>query len=120
MKEAESIKLPDFPDPETYRSWRTSVREVVRAASDRPDEAFRWVQEVYDKGATMESLHDTGKFLTLDTKLLSASTKVSKGEVHRRVLNFKETEASAGRPGRGRQVLWMLHQHFKTNEEVGC
>ena len=119
VKEAESIKLPDYPNPETYRSWKISVREMVRAASDRPDEAFRWVQETYNKDATVTSLHDTGKFLTLDTKLLAALTKVARGEIARQVLNFKETEASAGRAVRGRQVLWMFHQHFKTNEEVG-
>ncbi|OLP98785.1 hypothetical protein AK812_SmicGene18734 [Symbiodinium microadriaticum] len=119
VKEAETIKLPDFPSPETYRSWRTSVREILRAASDRPDEAFAWVQEVYKKGTTMESLYETGKFVTLDTKLLAALGKVQKGEVHRQVLNYKETEAAADRPVRGRQVLWMFHQHFKTNEEVG-
>ena len=60
VKEAETIKLlPDFRSPETYRSWRTSVREVVRAASDRPDEAFAWVQEVHNKGVSMESRHET-------------------------------------------------------------
>ena len=67
----------------------------------------------------MESLYETGKFVTLDTKLLAALGKVQKGEVHRQVLNYKETEAAADRPVRGRQVLWMFHQHFKTNEEVG-
>ena len=41
VQEVESIKLPDYPNPETYRSWKMSVREMVRAASDRPDEAFR-------------------------------------------------------------------------------
>ena len=35
------------------------------------------------------------------------------------MLNFKETEATAGRAVRGRQVFWTFHQHFKTNEEVG-
>ena len=40
VKEAESIKLPDFPNPETYRSWKIATREAVRAASDRPDEAL--------------------------------------------------------------------------------
>ncbi|OLP83032.1 hypothetical protein AK812_SmicGene36258 [Symbiodinium microadriaticum] len=124
VKEAESIKFADYPNPETYRSWRTSVREVVRAASDRPDEPFKWAQEVYAKDATMETLYDTGEFLTLDTKLLAAVTQVAKAEISRQVLNFKETEASAGRPVRGRQVSWMsgfvdVHQHFKTNEEVG-
>ena len=29
VKEAESIKLPDFPNPETYRSWKIATREAV-------------------------------------------------------------------------------------------
>ena len=37
VKEAESIKLPDFPNPKTYRSWKIATREAVRAASDRLD-----------------------------------------------------------------------------------
>ena len=31
-KEAETIKLLDFPTPETYRSWRLAAREAIRAA----------------------------------------------------------------------------------------
>ena len=52
VKEAESIRLPDFPSPETYRSWKISTRETVRAASDQPDEAFKSFKsllEVYTK-----------------------------------------------------------------------
>ena len=101
FKEAESIKLPDYPYPETYRSWRISVREIVRAASDRPDEAFKLVQEVYAKDANLKSMRETGKFLTLETKLLAALTRVPRGEISRQVLNFKETEATSGRAVRG-------------------
>ncbi|CAE7685313.1 GIP [Symbiodinium necroappetens] len=43
---------------------------------------------------------DPGKFLILDTKLLSALTKVARGELAREILILKETEA-------------------KTNEKVG-
>ena len=108
-KEAETIKLPDFPNPETYRSWKTATRESIRAASDKPDEAFRWILEVYDKGASHEALRDPQKFLTLDTKLLAA----------RQILNFKDVEAGKGRAVRGRQILYLFDQYFKTNEEVG-
>ena len=76
-KEAETVKLPDFPNPETYRSWKISVREAVRAASDKPDEAFKWVQEVYDRTASME--RETGKFLTLDAKILQPFRVLQKG-----------------------------------------
>ena len=118
-KEAETIKLPDFPNPETYRSWKTATRESIRAASDKPDEAFKWILEVYDKGASHEALRDPQKFLTLDTKLLAALTKVAKGELARQILNFKEVEAGKGRAVRGRQILYLFDQYFKTNEEVG-
>ena len=116
VKEAESIKLPEFPKPETYRSWKPATREAIRAASDQPDEAFKWVLEVYDKDADHKKLREPGKFLTLDTKLLAALTKIAKGEL----VNFKETEANAGRAVRGRQVLFMFNQHFRTNEELGA
>ena len=104
-KEAETVKLPDFPNPETYRSWKITVREAVRAASDKPDEAFKWVQEIYKRSASMELLRETGKFLTLATKILSALSRVAKGDLARQIINYKESEATANRAIRGRQVL---------------
>ena len=83
VKEAESIKLPEFPKPETYRSWKTATREAIRAARDQPDEAFKWVLEVYDTDADHQKLREPGKFLTLDTKLLATLTKIAKGELSR-------------------------------------
>ena len=74
---------------------------------------------VYDRHAGHSSLRDPGKFVTLDTKLLAALTKVARGELARQILNFKETEAGERRAVRGRQVLYLFDQHFKTNEEVG-
>ena len=44
---------------------------------------------------------------------------MAKGELARQILNFKETEAGDRRAVRGRQVLYLFDQHFKTNEEVG-
>ena len=119
VKEAETIKLPEFPNPETYRSWKTAAREAIRAASDQPDAAFTWVLEAYKKDASHEKLRDPGKFLTLDTKLLASLSKVAKGELARQILNFKEVEAGFERAVRGRQILYLFDQHFKTNEEVG-
>ena len=106
VKEAESTKLHDFPNPETYRSWKISTREALRAARNRPDEAFDWIPAVYDRHAGHGSLRDPGKFVTLDTKLLAALTKVAKGELGRQILNFKETEAGERRAVRGRQVFY--------------
>ena len=110
-KEAETVKLPDFPNPETYRSWKITVREAVRAASDKPDEAFKWVQEVYERSATMELLRETGKFLTLDTKILSALSRVGKGDLARQIIKLQ-------RSAEGRFCL-MFEHYFTTNEEEG-
>ena len=82
-------------------------------------EAFDWKLAVYDRHAGHSSLRDPGKFVTLDTELLAALTKVAKGELARQILNLKETEAGEQRAVRGRQVLYVFDQHCKTNEEVG-
>ena len=55
----------------------------------------------YDNDADHKTLREAGKFLPLDTKLLAALTKIAKGELARQVLNFKKTEANAGRAVRG-------------------
>ena len=55
----------------------------------------------------------------LDTKILSALSRVAKGDLARQIINFKESEATANRAVRGRQVLLMFEHYFKTNEEAG-
>ena len=45
-KEADSLRLSEVPTPETKRAWKTATREEIRAASDRPDAAFTWVNTV--------------------------------------------------------------------------
>ena len=69
--EAESIKLPDFPNPETYRSWKTAAREAIRAASDKSDEASQWIFEVYDNSFWRENVQDPKKFFTFGTSCLN-------------------------------------------------
>ena len=58
-------------------------------------------------------------FATLDAKLLSALTNIITGDFARKVDTFKEAEANEGRIVRGRQVLFMLHDHFSTNMKHG-
>ena len=45
-KEAETIKLNDMPAPEAYRQWRNHIRDEVKSCSDKPDEAWIWLNEV--------------------------------------------------------------------------
>ena len=89
-RESETLRFKEVPTPETYREWKTSVREDVRAASDRPDEAWPWIMEVWsdreDKKKLLEELGEPGKFVTLDTKILAALTRSAKGDLAQRIL----------------------------------
>ena len=114
-KEAEKIVFPKFPQPETYRNWRLRVREAVVAASDRPDEAFEWLSEVWREGTTEEMLRDSSGFATLDAKIHSAITNVLEGDFARQMDTFKEREGHENRFVRGRQILWKLDGYLATN-----
>ena len=122
-KEAEIIKLNNMPAPESYRTWKNHVRDEVKSCSDRPDEAWLWLNEVYDQECTREELEkklqDPGKFLTLDTKLSAALTRSAGGDLATRILNFKEQQSRKGVQVRGRYVLIMFEDYFKTSEEAG-
>ena len=120
VKEADTIKIPAFPLAETYRNWRIKTREAVVAASTDPDSAFKWVSDSWKETQTLEALRKVTPFATLDAKLLSALTNIITGDFARKVDTFKETEATAGRIVRGRQVLFMLHDHFSTNIKHGA
>ena len=120
VKEADSVKLPAFPNPESYRNWRIRTREAVMSASTDPDKAFDWVSETWKEGQTIEYLRNVGKFTTLDAKLLSALTNILTGDFARKVDTYKETEATNHRYVRGRQVLFMMHEYFSTNIKHGA
>ena len=120
VKEADTIKIPAFPLAETYRNWRIKTREAVVAASTDPDSAFKWISDSWKEEQTLEALRKVAPFATLDAKLLSALTNIITGDFARKVDTFKETEATAGRIVRGRQVLFMLHDHFSTNIKHGA
>ena len=69
---------------------------------------------------TLEALHKVAPFATLSAKLLSALTNIITGDFARKVDTFKETEATSGRIVRGRQVLFMSHDHFSTKIKYGA
>ena len=120
VKEADTIKIPAFPLAETYRNWRIKTREAVAAAPTDPDSAFKWVSESWKEEQTLEALHKVAPFATLSAKLLSALTNIITGDFARKVDTFKENEATSGRIVRGRQVLFMSHDHFSTKIKYGA
>ena len=119
-KEADHIKVPPFPYPESYRDWKIKVRDAVRAASKTPDKAFAWINKVWKEGTVTADLVDPEGFTTLDAKLLSALSNICSGEIARKVNTFKEKESAADRPVRGQQVLLMMDDFFSTNIKHGA
>ena len=81
--------------------------------------AFEWFSKVWDKASTEEQLRDPERFVTLDAEVLSAITDVLGGDFARQMDTFKEGEANAGWPVRGRQVVIKLDDHFATNALCG-
>jgi hypothetical protein len=46
--------------PEAYRHWRNHVRDEVKSCSDKPDEAWIWLNEVFDNKTPREKLGNVG------------------------------------------------------------
>ena len=118
-KEADVIKLVSLPEPAQFRAWRHSTRSKVVAASNNPEAAFKWIKEVEEPSATIDSFRDSGKFLTLDSKLASALSDIAKGDLGRKITLLTEKEDREGRLTRGRQILRAIYDHFKLDEFAG-
>ena len=84
-KESDRVIIPKFPQRENYRIWRIRVRDAVIAASSKPNVAFHWIEEVFKIDQTVEALQDSGKFVTLDAKLMSSLTNICEGDFARQL-----------------------------------
>ena len=119
QKEADSIKLLSLPEPAQFRAWRYSARSNVVAASNNPEAAFKWIKEVEATGAKVEDFQNSGKFVTLDTKLASSLNAIARGELGRKLTLLSEREDREGRLAKGRQLLRVVYDHFKIDEFAG-
>ena len=91
-----------MPTPEAYRHWRNHARDEVKSCSDKPDEAWIWLNEVFDnktpRDQLEEKLQNPAKFITLDTKLSPALTCSAKGDL---ATQFERWEVEEWDPGQG-------------------
>ena len=76
---------------------------------------------VEKRGTKLEDLADPGKgFSTLDRKLAAALTPIVAGELMRRINNAKRALLKQdGKLFSGRQILFMVYEHFRTNKNLG-
>jgi hypothetical protein len=119
-KEADTVKIPQLPTAAQFKSWKNAVRSAVSSASRYPEQAFKWIMEVEESESAYTKLAECSKkFETLDAKLSSALTLVCKGELGRKITLRTEEEAKAMKLIRGRQILWLIYEEYRINEEAG-
>ena len=72
-----------MPAPESYRNWKNPVRDEVKSCSDRPDEAWAWLSDVYDQSCTRQDLEaklqDPGKVSDFGHEAISSAHALSRG-----------------------------------------
>ena len=68
---------------------------------------------------SFEALANPRAFSTLDTKLGAALQKAARGDLVRQITLTEEKEAKEGRLLKGRQILKMIYEAHKLNEEIG-
>ncbi len=74
-KEADALKVPEFPTSASFPQWRQTVQRRLVSASARIDQAeVEWLAQACRDGVTLEDLANSGgaRFEALDFKLSTA------------------------------------------------
>ncbi len=95
------------------------VGEIV-AASARPKRAFELILELQCPSIMYDELGQAGDDMaTLDAKLSSALALVAPAEFQRTLHTKKLDAMKEGRMIAGRQILFLIDQHFRMSEMDG-
>ena len=98
------------------------ILQQILAASGRKDvtTVTRWVKEVEKKKITFKKLAKSGKgFETLDFKIASGTHKTLYGEFAKTVsIKEQRNVREKSCPLTGRQLLWMIYDHSRTNTSL--
>ena len=120
FKEAERIRVTAWPKPSNYRQWRMNLIDEIVAASARPKRAIEWILEVRTPGIAHDDLAEPcDDMATLDAKLSSALAHIAPAEVQRTLQTKKIDAMKENRMIAGRQILFLIDQHFRMSEMDG-
>ena len=124
-KEAEKVTVPKFPTLASLNGWTIQLAQNLVQAGGRNDcEEVDWLNKVIEPGSSIDSLADSGqtKFKSLDLKLAAAlSAVVRDGGPENLIDDLAEMNREAMSKGsmmKGRQIVWMIYNHFKTNPNL--
>ena len=116
IKEADSCVFEPFPSVPKFTRWWMNFRKIVASSFGKPDLAFIWISEIED-AKSLEDLKDSGPlFESLDAKIAAGLSKILHGEFAREVQVHEEAAALKRTLFKGRQVAWLIRQHFKQSE----
>ena len=125
IKEADKVEVPVFPDITKLNPWKSNLRRFILVAAGNPDytRVLRWIDDTWKDGATFQELDDPGghQFVMLDMKLANGMVTMmqkagDRAKRFRDKVNLRMEEASRGGGNvlKGRQMVWMLLDLFKT------
>ena len=121
----EKIVIPKFPSVANVATWFNTIKRNVCAATGKDDyKEVIWLDEIQKQGTTFETLANSGenRFKSADMKLavsLSACIKDGNSELNRELQRLEQDCMSNKKEClRGRQILWMILDYFKTNRDM--
>ena len=118
---AKTLTLPGQPKPPQFKAWRNTVRtRVIAHVPKRAEAALHWVLKVEQRGITFEALADSEGFDALDMELAAAITAVVVTELGRTINIVIDDRAKQGLLTKGRQLLYMVYEHFRATDEDGA
>ena len=121
VKQHDNFKLPALPKTAAdARAFRNSTFNLVcKLAKGDECKVVAWVQECVDPKA-YSKLEDSNPFPLLDRVLGSKLLELAKGT--RFALHFQtiqETAQKLGRQLKGRQLLWVIFERYKMEQDRG-
>ena len=82
---------------------------------------MKWLLDFEIPAASFDTLQVSGSMWeTLDQKLAAAVMKICHDELLRKMALRAELEQKEARLAKGRQLLLMVYEHYKLNEELGA
>jgi hypothetical protein len=118
-KEADSIKIEYLPSVPKFKFWRLQFKRTVASASSNPDKIFVWISQV-ESAKSWKELNNSGEFASLDAKLATALGNILTGELARQINVVEERLALQMKMIKGRQIAWMIFEHFRITETEGA